>query len=246
MKPKPMLLLIVWLLNVTLCSAADEKPKPLTNQDVLKMLAAKLPESVILAKIQGSEVKFDISTDAIIELNKQGVSERVLVAILTPKPASPDGKDANPKPVQQTKSTNAPPPTVPASGDKSSTGPLVTAAQVKKGVTTQLELIEAFGAPNLTTTDKDGTEVWMYDKQSSTRSTEGSSKQTRKNEASAMAAFLGIPFVAGVGGVKSKGKEDLEQEGKSTVTSSVKTFTFIIKFNAAKTVKDYALRQSSY
>ncbi len=234
MKAKQVLLLGAWLLGAALCPAADTKSAPLTNQDVLKMLAAKLPESVILAKIQSSEVKFDISTEAIIELNKQGVSERVLVAILTPKLAP----QANP--------TNPTPPPAPPSPDKPSTGPLLTAGQVKKGVTTQVELLEAFGAPNVTTTDKDGTEVWMYDKQSSTRSTEQSGKQTRKNEASAMAAYFGIPFITGVGGVKSKGKEEIEQEGKSTVTSSVKTFTFIIKFNADKTVKDYSIRQSSY
>jgi hypothetical protein len=199
------------------------------------MLAAKLPESVILAKIQSSDVRFDTSTDAIIELNKQGVSERVLVAILTPNPSQPNGgKESNPKATDPAKGTNAPP------------AVLASAGQVKKGVTTQLELLEAFGAPNVTTTDKDGTDVWMYDKQTSTRSTEQSGKRIMNNDASVMGAFFGIPLVAGVGGVKTKGKEDVQQEGKSTTTSSVRTFTFIIKFNADKTVKDYSVRQSSY
>jgi hypothetical protein len=82
--------------------------KPLTNADVIKMLEAKLPESVIITQIQSSQTRFDTSTDAIIELHKHGVSEAVLNAMLKPPGATapdaaagkavaaPAGEDLNP------------------------------------------------------------------------------------------------------------------------------------------------------
>ncbi|HYD84514.1 MAG TPA: hypothetical protein VEA63_10685, partial [Opitutus sp.] len=36
--------------------------------------------------------------------------------------------------------------------------------RVVKGVTTQFDVLELFGGPSTMTTDKDGSEVWMYDK----------------------------------------------------------------------------------
>lgn len=122
--------------------------------------------------------------------------------------------------------------------------------RVKKGVTTQQELIDLFGGPSTMTTDKDGTEVWMYDKTASTV-TGGyaqSGSQASRSEASVMAVFFGIPLVAGVGSTTGSATTQSAQasQGTSTVTRSVKTITFIIKFNADKTVKDYAVRQASY
>jgi hypothetical protein len=35
---------------------------------------------------------------------------------------------------------------------------------VKVGVTTQAEIVEAFGAPNITTLDGSGQEMWVYDR----------------------------------------------------------------------------------
>lgn len=100
------------------------------------------------------------------------------------------------------------------------------------------------------TTDKDGTEIWMYDKTASTVSGNyaHSGSQAEKSEASVMAAYLGIPFVAGIAGATGTSKTQSAQvsQGTSNVTRSVKNITFIIKFNADKTVKDYSVRQSSY
>ena len=82
-------LLIGWLLVApSTAAAAEEKDRPLTNADVIKMLENKIPESVILAQIQPSPVSFDTSTDAIIELSKNGVSERLLAAMLNGRPAA--------------------------------------------------------------------------------------------------------------------------------------------------------------
>ncbi len=122
--------------------------------------------------------------------------------------------------------------------------------RVQKGVTTQNDIIELFGGPNTMTTDKDGTEVWMYDKTTSTTSStqSASGAQADNSEARVMAEYLGIPFLAGVGGVNASTQSQSAQvsQAQGSVTNSVKNITFIIKFNPDKTVKDYAVRQSSY
>ncbi|HEX8737656.1 MAG TPA: hypothetical protein VF721_20155, partial [Pyrinomonadaceae bacterium] len=61
---------------------AQQSNKALTNADIIKMLEAKVPESVILAKIRNSSTDFDTSTEAIVELNNKGASEKVLNAVL--------------------------------------------------------------------------------------------------------------------------------------------------------------------
>ncbi len=225
---------------ITATATAQEKGKPLTNTEVVKMLENKIPESVIISKIQTSEVKFDTSTDAIIELNKKGVSEKILNAMLQPKTSSadtPKGPDIS----------SLPPQTGEAQQSALSYG---MKGRVVKGKTTQQEILDLFGGPDTMTTDKDGVEVWMYDKSTSTVSgnQSSSSSQADKSQASVMAGFLGIPFIAGVGGGKATTQSQGTQEtqGANTVTRSSKTITFIIKFNEDKTVKEYAIRQSKY
>ncbi|HEV2352240.1 MAG TPA: hypothetical protein VG028_20595 [Terriglobia bacterium] len=53
----------------------------LTNDDVIKMVQAKLPDGVIVAKIKSSACGFDTGTDALIKLKQEGVSEPVLAAM---------------------------------------------------------------------------------------------------------------------------------------------------------------------
>lgn len=239
-------LLTFCLLAVGFAVTVDAETKPLTNVDVIKMLENKIPESVILSKIQTSEGKFDTSTDAIIELSKKGVGEKVLNAMLNQNGGSGDGaKSGTIKSPDVSVS-----PTTTTAGDKPNTLSYGTAGLVKKGVTTQLEIMELFGGPDVMTTDKEGTEVWMYDKTTSTvsGSSKQSGKQARQSEVKAMATYFGLPLVFGVGGAKSSEKGQSEQEGQSenTRTSSITTFTFIIKFNTDKTVKDYSVRQAKF
>lgn len=54
----------------------------LTNADIVKMMKAGVPESIILREIQMSNTDFATSPAALIELKKQGASERILGAIL--------------------------------------------------------------------------------------------------------------------------------------------------------------------
>jgi hypothetical protein len=54
----------------------------LTNADIVKMMKAGLPESVILREIRMSNTDFATSPAALIELKKQGASETILGAVL--------------------------------------------------------------------------------------------------------------------------------------------------------------------
>ena len=61
----------------------------LTNNDVLKLLDAGMPESVIIQSIaSASSTKFDTSADALIKLKDKGASAAVLQAVLNPKGAA--------------------------------------------------------------------------------------------------------------------------------------------------------------
>jgi hypothetical protein len=53
----------------------------LTNDDVMKMVRAKLADGIIVAKIKSSTCQFDTSTDALIKLKGAGVSDTVLEAM---------------------------------------------------------------------------------------------------------------------------------------------------------------------
>ena len=67
----------------------------LTNDGVVKMVKAGLPEAVIIQKIRSSERKFDTSTDALVRLKSAGVPDKVIEAMLgapaagTPSAAAP-------------------------------------------------------------------------------------------------------------------------------------------------------------
>ena len=55
---------------------------PLTNADIVKMVKAGIPESVILRKVQMSESNFTTSPNALIELKRQHVPDDVMAAML--------------------------------------------------------------------------------------------------------------------------------------------------------------------
>lgn len=104
----------------------------------------------------------------------------------------------------------------------------LTAGQVsltlRKNITTQAEVVEAFGAPNVVSNSSDGTEIWTYQKNATVTNSSSSS------------SFATIIF-AGIG----KNKTGFEQ--------SSRTMTLIIKFkeiNGVKTVVDFSSRYSSF
>ncbi|MDT4955047.1 MAG: hypothetical protein QOJ02_3185 [Acidobacteriota bacterium] len=76
-------LLLVLLITIAIPQAiAQQEKKPLTNDDVVTMVKAQLPENTIVLAIQQSPTSFDTSVQALIQLKNQGVSAKVLDAML--------------------------------------------------------------------------------------------------------------------------------------------------------------------
>jgi len=106
-------------------------------------------------------------------------------------------------------------------------------SRVQKGVTTQADLIELFGGPNITTIDSDGNETWVYEKMAS----ESEMSKTGKYEARRLDLFFGLGLY---GTRQANGTEGTK------FVHSIKTLTVIIKFNKDKTVKEYSVRAARF
>ncbi len=63
-------------------SGAQPPKKSVTNTDVVNMTKAGLSDEVTIAAIQGATVDFDTSADALVGLKRQGVTDRVIAAML--------------------------------------------------------------------------------------------------------------------------------------------------------------------
>ncbi|OGP19064.1 MAG: hypothetical protein A2Z26_01510 [Deltaproteobacteria bacterium RBG_16_66_15] len=112
----------------------------------------------------------------------------------------------------------------------------VTSA-VAKGKTTQMELIQMFGGPNISTVDNEGTETWIYERSVSQTDVAARSQNWQA------AANLGVAFGHAQGGVSGGGGQS---GSASSTASSFRSLTVIVKFNADKTVKDYSVRSSQF
>jgi hypothetical protein len=81
-------LAVAFLLAALSCAqqptpAPSTQAEALTNADVMKMVEAKLSDDLIISKIRASACSFDTSTDAILKLKSQGVSDAVIQAMVT-------------------------------------------------------------------------------------------------------------------------------------------------------------------
>lgn len=101
------------------------------------------------------------------------------------------------------------------------------------GQTSQYEVIEAFGAPNITTIDGAGQEVWVYQRHAIITNAENSSRS------------FGIAL-GGVGGGVGAGAGFGSGQSKSGFEQSSRAMTLVIKFDAAKIVSDFRSRSSSF
>lgn len=101
----------------------------------------------------------------------------------------------------------------------------IVTSKVKKGETTQEEIIRLFGPPNITTINNDGEEVWVYDRISN------ETKQQGWSEASRFNVFFDL-------GISQK-----YGEGRSSIT---RTITVIIEFDKQKKVKDFSARATQF
>ena len=110
-------------------------------------------------------------------------------------------------------------------------------AQVEKGKTTQLDLLQAFGGPNISTLDRDGVETWVYER-TATQTDVQSSSQSAQGAASLGAFFKYVDI--NVGG--SAGRSG----SSSSASTSIRSLTVIVKFAPNKTVSDYTVRASTF
>ena len=106
--------------------------------------------------------------------------------------------------------------------------------KLEKGKTTQQQVVELFGAPNITTKGTgDIAEVWTYEKVSS----EFVASQVGVGGGVGVAGHPGSVGIAG--GL-------LGNYGKQKGASSVRTVTLIIKFDANEIVSDYRIIETNF
>lgn len=81
---KPILLLGLCLLlnSATVRSQSTENGALLTNASIVKLVKAGFKEKSIITIIASKPVRFDLSTERMIELKRTGVSERVIMAMI--------------------------------------------------------------------------------------------------------------------------------------------------------------------
>ena len=104
---------------------------------------------------------------------------------------------------------------------------------LRVGTTTQAEVLETFGAPNVTTIDGDGREVWVYDRFATVTATKDSG--------------FSIGLLAGAGGGSVAGGAGLGfGNSKSKSSTSTRSMTLIIKFGPDHRVIDFKSRSSSF
>lgn len=95
--------------------------------------------------------------------------------------------------------------------------PGMAKTKIIKGQTSQNEILEVFGAPNIVTKNKTGNEVWTYDK---------ASIETGTSD-----VYGTILIAGGVG---------------SRTSTSARTFTLMIEFDEKNIVKDFSYRASAF
>jgi len=89
--------------------------------------------------------------------------------------------------------------------------------KIIKGQTSQNEVLEVFGAPNIVTKNKSGNEVWTYDK---------ASVETGTSD------VYGTILIVGGSGSRS--------------STTARTFTLMIEFDDKNIVKDFSYRSASF
>ena len=78
-----------------------KKAATLTNQSILDMLEAEVPETVIVSHIHASRTKFTLTTDEIIKLTKAGATPAVIEAMRNPAAPLPPEPPAAEKPAPE-------------------------------------------------------------------------------------------------------------------------------------------------
>jgi hypothetical protein len=83
-----LVLVVVAVMGFSLPAATSVAQEVLTNESVVQMIKAGLPESLVITKIRSTPNKFDLRTESLVGLKKNGVSDKVLEAMMTPGTAA--------------------------------------------------------------------------------------------------------------------------------------------------------------
>ncbi|HEV8383669.1 MAG TPA: hypothetical protein VGQ11_02275 [Candidatus Acidoferrales bacterium] len=75
---------------------AEAAASLLTNAEIVQMIKTGFVEETIVKAIQLSETRFDTSAAALLEIKSAGASDKVIQAMLNPKPAKAEAKPATP------------------------------------------------------------------------------------------------------------------------------------------------------
>lgn len=133
-------------------------------------------------------------------------------------------------------------PTLPQSSTQKSN---LTAGMVKKyvkvGTATQTDVLSVFGAPNIITRDKNGNEVWTYDRQSMASASEIAAWNAGGNATIAAAGLAGTTPVGGVVGGGGSA-----EKGSSAGQVSSATFTLMITFDSKDVIRDYRMMATQF
>ena len=93
-----LVLALVAAVSLSLPGATVLAQEVLTNDSVIQMVKAGLPEAVVIAKIKSTSTKFDLKTDSLVGLKKAGVSDKVLEAMVAAGSGSASSTAAMPAP----------------------------------------------------------------------------------------------------------------------------------------------------
>ena len=110
-------------------------------------------------------------------------------------------------------------------------------ATVVRGKTTQSDLLQMFGGPNISTTDAEGVETWVYER--SVSQTDVASKSSNWQAAANLGVSFGRAELGASGGGGSSG-------ASASTASSFRSLTVIVKFNTNRSVKDFSVRASQF
>ena len=73
-------------------AATAAAPKALTNATILDMVKGGFSEDLLIKAIRHMETSFDLSPQALLEMKNAGVSEPILLAMMSPRSAEPEPK----------------------------------------------------------------------------------------------------------------------------------------------------------
>jgi hypothetical protein len=94
-KTHTILILIALLFSIGVFA----QKKPLTNNDIVKMVKAGLPTEIILESIRNNKEEFDVSADGLIALKEAGIPDNIIQAMVarsgnsSPQPSQPFSRD---------------------------------------------------------------------------------------------------------------------------------------------------------